>query len=235
LKQIPTASSDSIFNDPESLTIDTREYLDLQYDRHFGVDWGIMSCVSHDRYPFDFAASYDLSALGLPSRVINREAVSGQWWGVEAAISKKLFDNQTLIIGVEWPSDSFHDSRAPLTICVAGNNPFMGEIGQSLRGRAVGGHPIELRRLRPQEESRTCHMIFVQAAETRAATKIFADLRGSSTLTVGEAAGFAARGGIINLTREENRLRFEVNVEAAAETRLKISSKLLSLAKIVKN
>ena len=78
-------------------------------------------------------------------------------------------------------------------------------------------------------------MIFIRATETKAATRILGEIRGSSTLTVGEAAGFAARGGMINLTREENRLRFEVNINAAAETRLKISSKLLSLAKIVRN
>jgi hypothetical protein len=78
-------------------------------------------------------------------------------------------------------------------------------------------------------------MIFVRASETKAAAKILAHSRGSSTLTVGEAVGFAARGGIINLTLEENRLRFEVNIDAAAQTRLRISSKLLSLAKIVRD
>src|SRR5689334_12860669 len=63
---------------------------------------------------------------------------------------------------VEWPADSFRDSKAPLTICVAGDNPFEGEIGQSLQGRAVGGHPIELRKLRPEEDPRTCHIVFVR-------------------------------------------------------------------------
>ena len=136
---------------------------------------------------------------------------------------------------VQWPADSFRDSRAPFTICVAGDDPFLGEIGQSLQGRSVGGHPIELRRLRPQEDPHTCHMVFLRAAETKTAAKIFAKSRGSSTLTVGEATGFATRGGMINLTRVQNKLCFEVNIDAAAGTRLKISSKLLALAKIVKN
>jgi hypothetical protein len=70
--------------------------------------------------------------------------------------------------------------------------------------------------------------------EMKAASRILANSKNSTTLTVGEANGFAQRGGIINLMREENRLRFEVNVTAAAQTRLKISSKLLVLAKIVK-
>jgi hypothetical protein len=135
---------------------------------------------------------------------------------------------------VQWPADTFPDSGAPLSICVAGDNPFKGEIEQSLSGRTIGGHPIEVRRLNPEEDPHACQMIFVRASEMKAAPRILASSKGSSTLTVGEAKGFAERGGIINLTREENKLRFEVNIDAAAQTRLKISSKLLALAKIVK-
>jgi hypothetical protein len=57
---------------------------------------------------------------------------------------------------------------------------------------------------------------------------------GSSTLTVGETKGFADLGGVINLTVKENRLRFEINLDAAMQRPPKISSKLLALAKIVK-
>jgi hypothetical protein len=59
-------------------------------------------------------------------------------------------------------------------------------------------------------------------------------LRGSSILTVGESKGFAERGGVINLTLEENKLGLEINTDAAGQSHLKISSKLLALAKIVK-
>ena len=135
---------------------------------------------------------------------------------------------------VQWPPDTFRDSGSPLTICVAGENPFQGEIAKSLRGRTVGGHPLEVRTLSWGESPHACQMIFVRATEVKAAARILASSKGSSTLTVGEAKGFAERGGIINLTRDENKLRFEVNIDAAAQTRLKISSKLLALAKIVK-
>jgi hypothetical protein len=135
---------------------------------------------------------------------------------------------------VQWPADAFGDSGAPLTICVAGENPFQGEIEQSLRGRAVEGHAVELRRLDPSADPHSCQMIFVRVTEVRAARRILANSKGSTTLTVGEAKGFAQGGGMINLIREENRLRFEVNIDAAARSRLKLSSKLLALAKIVK-
>jgi YfiR/HmsC-like len=135
---------------------------------------------------------------------------------------------------VEWPADTFRDEGAPLAICVAGNNPFQGEIEKSLSGRTVAGHPVEVRRLNPDEDPNDCQMIFVRATEKKVVPRLLASSKGSSTLTVGEATGFAERGGIINFTREEDKLRFEVNLDAAAQTRLRISSKLLALARIVK-
>ncbi len=134
---------------------------------------------------------------------------------------------------VDWPADSFRDPGAPLAICVAGDNPFEGEIGESLRGRTVKGHPLEIRKIQGGEDLRACQIIFVRAGEKKLIPSILASTRRANTLTVGEADGFAKRGGIINITRNENRLRFEVNLSVASQTHLKISSKLLALATIV--
>ena len=135
---------------------------------------------------------------------------------------------------VQWPSEAFQNPTAPLNICVAGPDPFQDEMEQSLRGRTAGGHPIAIKRLKSDDDPRACHMVFVRASERRLAAKILASLKGSSTLTVGESKGFVNMGGVINLTLDENKLRFEINLDAATQTRLKISSKLLALAKIVK-
>jgi hypothetical protein len=77
-------------------------------------------------------------------------------------------------------------------------------------------------------------MVFIPVTEKDQADKILKGLKGSSILTVGESEGFAALGGIINLTVEGNTVHFEVNQLAAERAGLKISSKLLSMAKIVK-
>jgi len=135
---------------------------------------------------------------------------------------------------IQWPVEAFHDQAAPLTLCVAGQNPFRGEIEQELRGREVNGHPVEIKKLRPNDDPKACHIVFVPASERKQTEKLLAALKGSSTLTVGETQGFADLGGIINLTLDQNKLRFEVNLDAATQTQLKISSKLLALAKIVK-
>ena len=87
--------------------------------------------------------------------------------------------------------------------------------------------------LRSNDTLNSCHIVFVPATEKNQATRIVTALKDSSTLTVGESDGFAALGGIINLTVENNKLHFEVNRLAADRAGLTISSKLLSLAKIV--
>lgn len=134
---------------------------------------------------------------------------------------------------VEWPADAFRDPTAPLVICVVGADPFRADLEEELRKRTVGGRPIDLKRVPPSDNLRACHMAFVPAAEGKRATKIVADLEGASILTVSETAGFAERGGMINLTVEKNNLRFEINLGAAKQNRLTISSKLLALARIV--
>ena len=134
---------------------------------------------------------------------------------------------------VEWPSNSFRDPGSSLAICVIGNDPFSPDQEADLRTRTVGSHPVEIKTLRSNDALGVCHMVFIPVTEKSQAARIVSGLKGSSTLTVGEIEGFAVQGGIINLTIEENKLHFEVNPLAAERAGLKISSKLLSLAKIV--
>ena len=136
---------------------------------------------------------------------------------------------------VQWPADAFAGDSAPLTLCVVGHNPFKSEIEDGLEGRTIAGHPIRIERLLPGGNPKACQMMFVPSSEDRASEKMLAALKGSNTLTVGETRGFTERGGIINFVlRDDDKLSFEINVGAANHTGLKISSKLLRLAKVVK-
>jgi hypothetical protein len=134
---------------------------------------------------------------------------------------------------IEWPPASYRDPRAPLAICIVGHDPFSPDIEGDLRTRIVGTHPVEVLTLKPADTLTVCHMVFIPTAEEHQADKIVRDLKGSSTLTVGETEGFAELGGIINFTVEGNKVHFEINQLAAQRARLKISSKLLGLARIV--
>jgi hypothetical protein len=134
---------------------------------------------------------------------------------------------------VEWPAASYRDAGAPLVICIAGHDPFGPDLERELRTRTAGGRSVEVRTLKPTDALSGCHVVFVPVTE-KDQDRIVRVLNGSNTLTVGETEGFAARGGVINLTVEQNNVHFEVNELAADRAGLKISSKLLSIAKIVK-
>ena len=134
---------------------------------------------------------------------------------------------------VEWPADTYPDAGSPLAICIVGEDPFNPDMEADLRTRTSGGHPVDVRTLHPNDMLKECQLVFVPAKEKKLAARIVSELNGLSTLTVGETEGFASIGGIINLTVEEDKLRFQVNPLAAEHARLKLSSKLLSMAIIV--
>jgi hypothetical protein len=134
---------------------------------------------------------------------------------------------------VEWPPNSYGDPGAPLVICVVGHDPFSQNLEGELRTRTVGSHPVDVRTLRPNDKLNVCRIAFVPATEKSYADTIVNALKGSRTLTVGESEGFAVLGGIINFSVEGNKVHFEINRLAAERAGLKISSRLLSIAKIV--
>jgi hypothetical protein len=136
---------------------------------------------------------------------------------------------------VEWPPGAFPQSNAPVFVGIVGHDPFTIDMEEQVCGRSANGHPILLKRLRPGDALRGCHIIFISAAENKNLPAILANLKGASVLTVGETDTFATNGGVIRFFVENNTLHFEINPDVAAQTGLRISSRLLALAKIVRN
>jgi len=110
-KNVPTASFGTIFNDPAERTVDARGYLDLKYDHRFGSDWGYFGRLSYDHATYNGFYPVDYSQSGGPARVLNRDIASGQSWGAEFALSKKLFENQTLVLGSDY-RDNFQQDQS---------------------------------------------------------------------------------------------------------------------------
>jgi hypothetical protein len=136
---------------------------------------------------------------------------------------------------VEWPADAFVNEQSPLVIGVLGTDPFGAILEEIAIKKRVEGHPIVIRRFASGSDYTTCHILFISSSvtpEERAAA--IRKVQGTPVLLVGDEPGFAAEGGTINFVMEENKIRFEINTEVAKREQLKISSKLLSLAKIIR-
>jgi hypothetical protein len=135
---------------------------------------------------------------------------------------------------VEWPNSVSPDPNGPLVIGILGRDPFSGEIDRAIEGKTVNGRRLVIKRFSSLETYEQCHILFVSSSERGNLPRILAAVRTSSVLTVSETDRFAQIGGIINFITIENRIRFEINQAAAARVGLKISSKLLSLGRVVR-
>ncbi|HEX2711650.1 MAG TPA: YfiR family protein [Candidatus Acidoferrales bacterium] len=134
---------------------------------------------------------------------------------------------------VEWPADAFADPHAPLVLGIVGEDPFGSVLDKLVLDKTVNGRGLLIKRLKHGPDLRNCHILFVSSSERKRVAQILESLQGASVLTVGETQRFAQSGGVIDFILEENKVRFEINSDAAARARLNISSKLLALARIV--
>jgi len=135
---------------------------------------------------------------------------------------------------VEWPPGSFKASADPIAICVMGQNPFGNALNDAVSGKTVDGRTFLVRQLSAAQTASGCQILFVSSSERKRLPSILDDVKAGGVLTVGEMDNFASEGGIVNFKIDGGRVCLQVNVDAAGQARLRISSKLLSLAQIVK-
>ncbi|MCU1337803.1 MAG: YfiR family protein [Bryobacterales bacterium] len=136
---------------------------------------------------------------------------------------------------VEWPPQAFSSASAPISICVLGDDPFGAFLDDAIRGKTVGDRPLALYRLAELPAGRDCKILFIATSERRRMAALLASASTPGLLTVGDTAEFAAQGGVIGLRRDGERIRMLVNLLAAEKAKLRISSRVLSLATIVKS
>jgi hypothetical protein len=134
---------------------------------------------------------------------------------------------------VEWPSASPLPS-ATVTIGVLGKDPFGDVLDQAVLDKVVAGRTLAIRRFANVDALEPCEILFISSSEMPKLPEILARLEGAPVLTVGDADRFARRGGMIGFFFEDDRLRLEVNRSAADRAGLRVSSKLLAVARLVK-
>jgi hypothetical protein len=134
---------------------------------------------------------------------------------------------------VEWPAHSFKEPSDPIKVCILGENPFGRALDNALQGKVVDSRTFIVEQISDSRHAIGCHILFVSASERKRVPAILESVT-SGVLTVGDLDGFAAQGGVVNFTLEAGKVRFEINVAAAGQQGLRVSSKLLSVAKIVR-
>jgi hypothetical protein len=135
---------------------------------------------------------------------------------------------------IDWPAVVFATDDAPFVIAVVGTDPFNGALEQAVAGKKIGGHRVEIRHFESAENVGPCQILFVQSTDDDTQGRIIQKVQGSAVLTIGESENFTSNGGAFRFFTEDNKMRFEVNTDATDRARLRVSSKLLKLARIFK-
>ena len=134
---------------------------------------------------------------------------------------------------VQWPAPMFARADAPFVIGVLGADELAAALEQLVVDRTVQGRPIVVRRLRRGEALAGLHVLFIGQAESARLAETLAAARGHPMLIVTETENALAAGSMINFVAEESRVRFDVALPSAERGQLKISSRLLAVARRV--
>ena len=159
----------------------------------------------------------------------------GLWSGLSLAEDPSEYQVKASMLSrfalfVEWPTQSFATASSPLIVGVLGDDPFGPWLEQEVRAMNLQARPINTRRFKGVDEVQECHILFISRSEQKRLPRILARLKHRSTLTVSDLDRFCQQGGMIGFVLQENKVRFEVNAQAAQSVELTLGSKLQRIA-----
>jgi hypothetical protein len=130
----------------------------------------------------------------------------------------------------DWPPSAFADANSPMVIGILGNDPFGSALEETVHGETIHGRRLIIEHYRRADEIKTCHILFISQSEARNAEEILKRLKGKPILTVADADSPPTAGAMIRFAVESNKVHFRINVQAAQEAGLTLSSRLLRVA-----
>jgi hypothetical protein len=130
---------------------------------------------------------------------------------------------------ISWREEASSGENS-LFVCVLGQDPFGKTLDEVLTGASWDGKGVTAKRIRRIEDASECRVLFISSSEGEQMKNILAVAGKLPILTVSDAPEFARRGGAIGFVLSDNRVRFEVNLNAAHRAGLSLSSQLLKVA-----
>lgn len=132
---------------------------------------------------------------------------------------------------VEWPETVRVDAaEQAFMVCVLGRDPFGESLDKNFQNKSIQGRPVILKRIQIVADATGCRLIFISLSDPARLQSVLEALHGMPVLTVADTADYAREGVMINMRLEGNRVRFDINLDAAESAGLKLSSQLLKLA-----
>ena len=131
---------------------------------------------------------------------------------------------------LDWPAQSFGDADSPIVIGIFCPASFGAELQKIVADRRVNGRGLVVKQLETAAQASSVHLLFVCAPYDGQFAGIRSAIGMSPVLTVGESDSFRASGGAIDFVLRDDKVRFEINMVAAEQAQVKVSSQLQKLA-----
>jgi prepilin-type processing-associated H-X9-DG protein len=180
--------------------------------RLFGLLWMTFAC---------------LAAPVAPTVVAQAQEANDLEKRVKAAYILKFADY------VEWPATMSAQADAPITFGVLGDEQIAAELAQTAAGRASAGHPLVARRLKEGEALTGVNILFAGGKDAAHLAQVLKAVAAQPVLIVTEADGALERGSAINFVLVDGHVKFEIALDNAEKRGIKLSSRLLAVARKV--
>jgi len=132
---------------------------------------------------------------------------------------------------VEWPTSGKTAAQTPFVIGALTDDAGARELAKAAAGRTVDGRPIVVRKLARGDRLDDIAILFVARTNSGALAEMLAALKGRPVLTITESDEAIAAGSMVNFVVVDDRVRFDIGLQAAEQSSLKISGRLLALAR----
>jgi hypothetical protein len=133
----------------------------------------------------------------------------------------------------EWSPTSISEAPTLLIFCFDGAEDVRTAFQSVAGGKEIEGRKIAIRKISLPVDARTCDVVFANDSKRDREIKLLKTAQDAGALTVGDGPDFLSCAGMIQLFVDDNRMRFDVNMTAVGRANIKLSSKLLALARHV--
>ena len=134
---------------------------------------------------------------------------------------------------VEWPSNVFAKPDSPIVIDVVASDAIADELSRTAAGLSADGRPLVVRKLNRGDPVTNAHLIYIATSGDARLAETLAAAKGLPVLVVTESSHAVALGSMINFVVVDDKVRFDIAPHAAEQSRLKISTRLMGVARML--
>ena len=180
------------------------------------------------RRPYEWLPAFFISVLLVSGSALSPPCLAQTAESTSAERSVKAAFLYKFLNYVDWPAEA--EPSSPMTIGVIGADDIAADLGRITQGRTINNRAIRVRQIRDGDNVTGVHLLFIAGTDSARLRRQLAAIQQRPVLVVTESEGALGMGSVINFRLVEDRVRFDISLEAAEKNSLKLSSRLLTVA-----